>query len=125
MPRPWNCTSNGTGNFLRSSATNFGPRVGISWSTASGNTALRAGFGIFYDQVPVSTYAQLAFNRPVPYNPSSPQAIYGQNFLSNYCISCGLGNSSLNGVAPANQPFQSASIPFGLNAIDPVPRAPP
>jgi len=116
---PWKCTANGNANFLRSSVANFGPRVGISWSTASGNTVLRAGFGIFYDQVPASNYAQLAFNRPVPYNASSPQAIYGQNFQSTYCEQCGFGNSSLNGVAAANQQFQSASIPFGINAIDP------
>ena len=51
---PWNCKPTGNSNFLVASKTNFEPRVGIAWSTPNGDTVIRAGFGMFYDQLPVS-----------------------------------------------------------------------
>jgi len=118
----WNCNTSGNGNFLVSSTTNFEPRVGVAWSTPSGDTVIRAAFGIFYDEVPVSQIAELAFNRPVSFSATSPQAIYGQNFAvtGSACgtsFQCGLGNASLVKLrSPINQ---AASIPFSLSAIDP------
>jgi hypothetical protein len=115
----WPCNANGNGNFLVARKTNFEPRIGIAWSSASGDTVVRAGFGIFYDEIPASLIAQLAFNRPVPFNASNPQTLYGQNTFSATCYStCGMGNSTLlNGNI---QPIaQAASIPFAPNAIDP------
>ncbi|HYV72986.1 MAG TPA: carboxypeptidase regulatory-like domain-containing protein [Candidatus Binatia bacterium] len=121
---PWYCKNNGNGNFLIAQKTNFEPRIGIAWSSPSGNTVVRAGFGIFYDEVPVSLIAQLGFNRPVPYSTTNPQALYGQNFESDACggigTQCGLGNSSLILLNPQNSAnYQAASIPFSLSAIDP------
>jgi len=117
---PWNCTATGNGNFLLARKTNFEPRIGVAWSTPNGNTVLRAGFGIYYDEVPASLTAQLAFNRPVPYSKSNPQAIYGQNYFSFYCggQQCGLGNSSLLNLNPALSSYQAASVPFALTAVD-------
>src|SRR5271165_5092060 len=118
-PLPWNCNPNGNGSFVVGNTTNFEPRVGVAWSTPSGNTVIRAGFGIFYDEIPASLMAQLAFNRPTPQSLTSPQTLYGQNYQSSMCGrgQCGMGNSSLNGdFLPA---YQAASAPFALSAIDP------
>ena len=120
-PLPWNCSPTGNSNFLVANLANVEPRIGIAWATPNGKTVVRAGFGMFYDQVPVSLIAQMGFNRPVSYSATNPQAIYGQNFLSVACSGqqCGLGNSSL--LAPSSQTavYQAASIPFSLSAIDP------
>jgi hypothetical protein len=118
----WNCNATGNGNFLVASTTNFEPRVGVAWSTPNGDTVIRAAFGIFYDEVPVSQIAELAFNRPVSFSATSPQAIYGQNFAvaGSDCgasFQCGLGNASL--VKLKSPLYQAASIPFSLSAIDP------
>jgi hypothetical protein len=116
---PWNCNQTGNGRFLVANATNFEPRIGFAWSTPSGNTVVRAGFGIFYDEIPVSLYGQLAFNRPVTYSTANPQAIYGQNYGSFACPqSCGWGNSSLVSLGPLSNFYQTASIPFGISALD-------
>lgn len=115
---PWNCQTSGNGNFLVSSKTNFEPRVGLAWSSSSGTTVLRAGFGIFYDQMPASYFASLGFNRPTAYSQSNPQTTYDQNALYFFGLQKGLGNSSLAGI-PAQSLSQPASVPFGINAIDP------
>jgi hypothetical protein len=118
---PWVCKPNGNGNFLVASKTNFEPRIGVAWSTHSGNMVVRGGFGIFYDQVPASLTAQLAFNRPTKLSSSNPQTIYDQNYLSFQCSGqqCGLGNTSLTSLNPALSVYQSASVPFALAAVDP------
>jgi len=120
-PLPWRCQTSAAGFGLRSSKANFGPRVGLAWSNADGTTVVRGGYGLFYDQLPVSSIAQLMFNRPVPSNPSNPQAIYGQSFSSTYCGimgQCGMGNTSLVSIQPNEATSQAASIPFGLSAIN-------
>jgi Carboxypeptidase regulatory-like domain/TonB dependent receptor len=117
---PWNCSNNGNGSFVVANTMNFEPRVGIAWATPSGDTVVRAGFGIFYDEIPASLMAQLAFNRPTPRSLTNPQALYDQNFRSPLCggRQCGMGNSSLlNGDFLPNN--QAASVPFALSAIDP------
>jgi len=116
---PWNCSPNGNGSFVVANTTNFEPRVGVAWSTPSGNTVVRAGFGIFYDEIPVSLMAQLAFNRPVPSSQTTPQTLYGQNYNSFYCQQCGLGNSSLGSSSAQLPNYQYASVPFSISAIDP------
>ena len=118
---PWTCSPNGNGSFVVSNTMNFEPRIGVSWATPSGDTVIRAGFGIFYDEIPASSMAQLAFNRPTPRSLTNPQTLYGQNYLSFDCGfgQCGLGNSSLlNGNFQAT--YQAASVPFALSAIDPA-----
>jgi len=118
---PWNCSPNGNGSFLVASKTNFEPRIGVAWSTPSGNTAIRAGFGIYFDEIPASLIAQLAFNRPTPRSQANPQALYGQNFSSGFCGGqCGMGNSSLVSLSLQNAYNQAASVPFALSSVDPA-----
>ena len=117
---PWNCQPTASYG-LKSSKTNFGPRIGVAWANANATTVVRAGYGIYYDQLPVSDIAQLMFNRPITSNSSSPQAIYGQSFLSPYCGTmgqCGMGNSSLVSIDPSEASSQAASVPFGISAIN-------
>ena len=122
----WTCNATGSGKTMASDYNNFAPRVGLAINLAGeGKTVLRFGFGIYYDQLPVSYAEQLLFNRPTPVSLTNPSAIYDQTFLSNYsdarlCIQCGFGNTSLN---PANIPatrakYQAASSPFGMVARD-------
>jgi len=119
-PLPWNCNANGNGSFVVANTTNFEPRVGVAWATTNGDTVVRAGFGVYFDEIPASLMAQLAFNRPSPRSRTNPQALYGQNFGGSNCGigQCGLGNASL--LSGNAQPFyQAASAPFALSAIDP------
>ena len=118
---PWTCKAVGNGNFAVADKANFEPRIGVAWSTPSGNTVIRAGFGILFDEIPASLMAQLAFNRPTPQSLTSPQTLYGQNYGSFGCggTQCGMGNSSL--VNGNYQPvYQAATVPFALSAIDPA-----
>lgn len=128
VPSPWNCGISGTG-LPGSNLANFAPRIGFAYSPVEGKTVIRGGAGLFYDQLPVSTTAQLLLNRPSPFNVANPSAIYGQNFFSSRCINtfnntpaqCGLGNISLN-PAKANPSdfanFQAASGPPAIYAVD-------
>ena len=44
---------------------NFGPRLGLTWDPqGDGQTLLRAGFGIYYDQALVGIFEQNAFTNP-------------------------------------------------------------
>ena len=117
---PWNCNVNGNGDFVVANTMNFEPRVGVAWTMPDGNTVIRAGFGIYFDEIPASLIAQLAFNRPTPLSLTNPQTLYGQNFGSLFCFfdQCGLGNSSLVTLNPSRAQYQAASVPFGLTAID-------
>ena len=119
---PWTCSVIGNGNFVVAKKTNFEPRLGVAWSTASGDMVVRAGFGIYFDEVPASLMAPLAFNRPTPRSTTNPQTLYGQNFETAYCGSgqCGLGNSSLVSRTAQQAFYQAASVPFAVSAIDPA-----
>jgi hypothetical protein len=48
-----------------SDRNNFAPRVGVAWTLGeSGETVLRAGYGVYYDQSPLAPGEALYFNRP-------------------------------------------------------------
>ena len=59
----------GTGNVPRSGyepdRNNFAPRLGLAWTVGSkGNTVLRAGYGVYYDQSALAPSEGLYFNAP-------------------------------------------------------------
>jgi hypothetical protein len=59
----------GTGGVPRSGfeadKNNFAPRVGLAWTLGhEGNTVLRAGYGVYYDQSPLAPGEALYFNAP-------------------------------------------------------------
>lgn len=49
---------------------NFGPHVGVAWTPGAGNTALRAGYGIYYDTIlgAVVSQSRNVFSREIPIN---------------------------------------------------------
>ena len=124
FPFGWKCNTQGTGSLPGANRWNVGPRLGGAWDlTGSGKNVLRAGAGWFFDQQPINNVAQLMFNRPTPLNLTNPQAIYGQIFSNDLCGQCGLGittvnQASLGAFQPLFAPFQAASSPLPVYAID-------
>ncbi|HEX8352597.1 MAG TPA: TonB-dependent receptor [Pyrinomonadaceae bacterium] len=50
---------------FRPDRNNFAPRVGLAWTVGSrGETVLRAGYGVYFDQSPLAPGEALYFNRP-------------------------------------------------------------
>jgi hypothetical protein len=135
----WTCApQGGNGKMVKSDLGNFSGRFGFAYDIRGGHpgeTVVRGGVGIFYDQLPVSYMSQLLYNRPTQLNLANPRYVYGQNFLGTFvpgdpsngtpaqatagtpCQQCGFGNSTVN---PANlqQFYQSAASPFVLYARD-------
>lgn len=120
LPQSWPCQATGFSRFTNPSNNNFAPRLGVAWDIfGDGKTVLRVGGGIYYDQQPVDSYAQLMYDRP-----NAANALYGTilNFetvnstntgsicpdvlpFSGYSLAtCGLGNALLapNGLTSTN-----------------------
>ena len=140
FPRPWVCNPVGNGKLIRSDRNNFAPRVGLAWDVfGSGKTVLRFGFGLYYDQLPISYTSQLMFNRPT--SVSNPNGLLGTvtDFFGNgVCFdqigACGLGSSVVNpSVLAANSfdcvnlfsvtcnpigAYSTSAQPFGVYARD-------
>lgn len=134
----WRCNSStGAGGFsqvVKSDTKNFAPRVGFAWDVfGSGRTVLRAGGGLFYDQLPASYTAQLMYNRPVSF--ANGNALFGvvRDFGSRgFCptgnfTTCGVGSSVVNpavqnavsrdGFNPSSF-YARAAEPFAVYARD-------
>jgi hypothetical protein len=124
---PWPCNAVGSGSIRKSNNANFAPRVGFAWDIfGNGKTVLRGGYGLFYDQLPLSYYGRLGYNRPTGVGNGNPNSTYGMvldSTGSGFCAGagdvCGSGNSFLN---PATAgPFAAnvqAAMPFAVSAID-------
>jgi len=58
----------GTGGVPRSGyksdANNFAPRIGVAWSPGRGDTVVRAGYGLYFDQSALAPGEGLYFNAP-------------------------------------------------------------
>ena len=113
-------------------SNNFGPRVGFAWDVfGTGHTVVRAGFGYYYQPIPLRSFEQLLYNRPT----MQPNAILGsvtspKNGFCNIPASfggCALGNSlldpqvlnsdSLDKNNP-NSSYASVTQPFASYGID-------
>ncbi|MFN2532874.1 MAG: TonB-dependent receptor domain-containing protein, partial [Pyrinomonadaceae bacterium] len=65
-----------------SDKNNFSPRVGIAWDPfKKGDTVVRAGYGLYYDQVLVGIFEQNAFVNP-PFNSRSTFSGSGVSFAN-------------------------------------------
>jgi len=125
------CNPTGSGAIGKSNKGNFGPRLGLAWDLfGSGKTVVRLGYGLFYDQIPLSYYANLMYNRPTGVANGNPNAIYGVlTDLNNsgFCPAgsgdtCGTGHSFLNPATQNSFPFftanTQAAVPFDTVAMD-------
>src|SRR5205085_10023606 len=77
-----NCTPNGNAETIPAEHSDFAPRAGAAWDVfGNGRTIVRAGSGLFWNQLPVNDTSQLIFNQPVAGN----NAIYGQIIDNHAC----------------------------------------
>ena len=133
VPGGWTCNPTGSGRIAQRDVNNFAPRLGLAWDVfGNGETVLRFGFGVFYDQLPISDVSQLLYNRPTS-DTVNPNALQGRLAFDTAALcafagpSCGVGSSivnptvqaatTLDGVNP-NSFYSSAAQPFAMYARD-------
>ena len=123
FPTGWNCSNSSFS--LPSDKRDLTGRLGFSYSPGQGNkNVLKAAIGGYYDHLPASYNQKLLQNRPSPFSPTNPSAIYGQNFDSAACgpagvaSQCGFGLHTLNLSGEANDTtFQNYQAASGANVL--------
>ena len=90
----------------------FGPRIGLAWDvTGDGKTALRTGFGIFYDRPQGNVYSGTNGQPPVAYTPT----LYFSSIDTFLQASGAVGPSGVNAPQTGQQPLPSVmNFSFGL-----------
>jgi hypothetical protein len=130
---PWTCKPVGSGKIGKSDKNNFAPRIGMAWDVfGSGKTVLRAGFGTYYDQLPINLTSQLMLNRPTSLSNANGLLgtavdLAGSGICPNFFGACGLGSSIVNPAVQASTSFDgvnsfsfygASAQPFGVYARD-------
>lgn len=83
----------------RSDKTNWAPRIGFAWDvTGDGKTAVRAGYGIYYDQIisAVTSQSRNVFSHLIPLNSSGfGTELFGVYLLSRQWLFLNVPNSGI------------------------------
>jgi hypothetical protein len=90
----------------------FGPRIGLAWDvTGDGKTAIRTGFGVFYDRPQGNVYSGTNGQPPVAYTPT----LYFSSIDTFLQTAGTVGPSSVNAPQVGEQPLPKVlNFSFGI-----------